>query len=72
MLRVFGIRLPAAMNAASDVDILATFDSDRSLFDLIGLSSLEAFSAVTVDVSLEGGTACRDRSRHSRARLIPV
>ena len=55
-LRIFGSVAAGASTAASDVDVLARFDSDRSLLDLGGLKAdLEDLLGCSVDVVSEGG-----------------
>ena len=55
-LRVFGSVAAGAATSASDVDLLARFDPDRSLLDLGGLKAdLEELLGCPVDVVSEAG-----------------
>ena len=48
---VFGSRVRADATAESDLDLLVTFDTEASLFDLIGMElDLEARLGIHVDV----------------------
>ena len=63
-LRVFGSVARGTESAASDLDLLVELDTDRSLFDLVGLHlAIEDIVAVMVDVVTERGLSpyLRDR-----------
>lgn len=55
-IRIFGSVLYAEDRPDSDIDLLVDFDSERSLFDLIGLKiELEEFLGKKVDVVTKRG-----------------
>lgn len=61
---VFGSRVRADATALSDLDLLVTFDTEASLFDLVGLElDLEARLGVQVDVVTPSSIKPRIRDR---------
>ena len=70
-VRVFGSVARGEAAEDSDVDLLVTFDADRSLFDQVHLiADLESMLGRRVDVVAEGGLLERDR--HILAEAVPL
>ncbi|MDQ3733313.1 MAG: nucleotidyltransferase family protein [Actinomycetota bacterium] len=70
-VRVFGSVARGEASEASDVDLLVTFEPDRSLLDQVHLiSDLERLLGRRVDVVAEGGLLERDH--HILAEAVPL
>ncbi len=70
-VRVFGSVARGEATEASDVDLLVTFEPDRSLFDQVHLiGDLERLLGRRVDVVAEGGLLERDQ--HILAEAVPL
>jgi predicted nucleotidyltransferase len=70
-VRIFGSVARGEATASSDVDVLVTFDADRSLLDQVHLiADLEKLLGVRVDVVAEGGLLARDR--HILDEAVPL
>jgi predicted nucleotidyltransferase len=70
-VRIFGSVARGEATASSDVDVLVTFDADRSLLDQVHLiADLEKLLVVRVDVVAEGGLLARDR--HILDEAVPL
>jgi len=70
-VRVFGSVARGEASEASDVDLLVTFEPDRSLLDQVHLiGDLERLLGRRVDVVAEGGLLERDQ--HILAEAVPL